>query len=124
MNFQLDPRTEELRSQLQAFMDEHVYPSEPEWRETVAGHEYPLALIDGLKEKAKRQGLWNLFIPGLRDDEPGTRLTNLEYAPLAEIMDAFPGARRCSTAARPTPATWRSCISSPRPSSASAGSCR
>ena len=44
----------------------------------------------GRKGEARRRGLWNLFLPGLRDDEPGTRLTNLEYAPLAEIMGRVP----------------------------------
>jgi acyl-CoA dehydrogenase len=47
---------------------------------------YPMALIDGLKARAKAQGLWNLFLPALKPDEPGTRLSNLDYAPLAEIM--------------------------------------
>jgi hypothetical protein len=46
--------------------------------------------LDGLKERAKAEGLWNLFLPGLREDEPGTRLSNLEYAPLAEMMDRLP----------------------------------
>src|SRR5690606_12852308 len=48
--------------------------------------EFPLALIQELKAKAKAEGLWNLFLPALTDDEPGTRLSNLDYAPLAEIM--------------------------------------
>ena len=43
-------------------------------------------MIEPLKQQARAEGLWNLFLPGLREDEPGTRLTNLEYAPLAEIM--------------------------------------
>ena len=50
-----------------------------------AGNPHP-ALIENLKELAREQGLWNLFLPGLRPDEPGQALSNLEYAPLAEIM--------------------------------------
>jgi alkylation response protein AidB-like acyl-CoA dehydrogenase len=48
--------------------------------------------VEPLKVEAKAQGLWNLFLPSLRDDEPGTRLSNCEYAPLAEIMGRIPWA--------------------------------
>jgi len=49
-----------------------------------------MPLLDRLKDRAKAEGLWNLFLPGLRDDELGTRLSNLEYAPLAEMMGRVP----------------------------------
>ncbi len=86
MDFAYSARVEELRSRLQAFMDAHVQPADAAWKHEVEAGRYPLALIDGLKEKAKSEGLWNLFLPALKPDEPGTRLSNLEYAPLAEIM--------------------------------------
>ncbi len=86
MDFAYSARVEELRTRLQAFMDAHVQPADAQWRAEVEAGRYPMALIDGLKARAKAEGLWNLFLPALKPDEPGTRLSNLEYAPLAEIM--------------------------------------
>jgi acyl-CoA dehydrogenase len=86
MDFAYSARVEELRTRLQAFMDAHVQPADARWREEVEAGRYPIALIDGLKARARAEGLWNLFLPALKPDEPGTRLSNLEYAPLAEIM--------------------------------------
>ncbi len=86
MDFAYSARVETLRTRLQAFMDAHVQPADARWREEVEAGRYPIALIDGLKARAKAEGLWNLFLPALKPDEPGTRLSNLEYAPLAEIM--------------------------------------
>ena len=86
MDFELSDRAKELREQLLAFMDEHVYPAEPVWAAQVreAGpHPVQPAIIEELKAEAKRRGLWNLFLP---DEEHGAGLTNCEYAPLAEIM--------------------------------------
>lgn len=86
MDFAYSDKVEALRARLQDFMDAHVQPADVEWKHEVEAGRYPMALIDGLKAKAKAEGLWNLFLPALRPDEPGTRLANLEYAPLAEIM--------------------------------------
>ena len=86
MDFAYSAKVDALREKLQAFMDAHLQPADAQWRHEVEAGRYPTALIDGLKEKAKAEGLWNLFLPALRPDEPGTRLSNLEYAPLAEIM--------------------------------------
>lgn len=86
MDFAYSAKVEELRRRLQAFMDAHVQPADARYREEVEAGRYPIALIDGLKARAKAEGLWNLFLPALKPDEPGTRLSNLEYAPLAEIM--------------------------------------
>lgn len=86
MDFAYSAKVEELRTRLQAFMDAHVQPADAAWREEVEAGRYPIALIDGLKARARDEGLWNLFLPALKPDEPGTRLSNLEYAPLAEIM--------------------------------------
>ena len=89
MKLEFSPRAEELRERLVEFMDERVMPAEPVWLEQVresaaAGqpHCHP-PVLEGLKEEARSRGLWNLFLP---DDEYGAGLTNVEYAPLAEIM--------------------------------------
>jgi acyl-CoA dehydrogenase len=92
MDFAYSPKVQELRQTLLAFMDEHVLPADAAFQAEVEAGRYPLDLLDGLKEKARALGLWNLFLPGLRDDEPGTRLSNVEYAPLAEIMGRIPWA--------------------------------
>ncbi|MBJ3774356.1 acyl-CoA dehydrogenase family protein [Acuticoccus mangrovi] len=92
MDFSHSPKVEAMRARLSAFMAEHVAPADAAWHESAARGVFPEALVDGLKEKAKAEGLWNLFLPGLKDDEPGTRLTNVEYAPLAEIMGRLPWA--------------------------------
>ncbi|MGH6899161.1 MAG: acyl-CoA dehydrogenase family protein [Geminicoccaceae bacterium] len=86
MDFAYSPRGEQLRAQLSAFMDRHVVPRLAEWQREVAAGVWPPSMIEPLKAEARAEGLWNLFLPGLRGDEPGTRLSNLEYAPLAEIM--------------------------------------
>lgn len=85
MDFDYSPRMQALRRQLQDFMDDHVIPRIGEWQRCeAAGVAAPF--IEDLKALAKSEGLWNLFLPGLGADEPGQRLSNLEYAPLAEIM--------------------------------------
>ncbi|WP_225845796.1 acyl-CoA dehydrogenase family protein [Streptomyces sp. HPF1205] len=91
MDFGYDARTEDLRARLAAFLDEHVYPAEPvfaEQRERAAGDDRWTAppVVEELKAEARRQGLWNLFLPG----EHGAGLTNLQYAPLAELTGRSP----------------------------------
>jgi len=95
MNFEHSPRTQELQSKLQAFMNEYVYPVEdelmkastdqPHWRSADSWE--PIQLIETLKDRSKEAGLWNLFLP---ENEHGAGLTNLEYAPLCEIMGTSP----------------------------------
>ncbi|WP_191059334.1 acyl-CoA dehydrogenase family protein [Geminicoccus harenae] len=92
MDFAYSPKVEELRTRLQAFMADHVLPEHRRWTRLAEAGTYPLEVIEPLKERARADGLWNLFLPGLKPDEPGTRLTNLEYAPLAEIMGRIPWA--------------------------------
>ncbi|MGW1672081.1 acyl-CoA dehydrogenase family protein [Streptomyces sp. NPDC002324] len=90
MDFAFDARTEELRSRLLAFMDAYVYPAEAVAEEQRAGLASPWdtpAVVEDLKAEARRQGLWNLFLP---DSEYGAGLTNLQYAPLAEITGRSP----------------------------------
>ncbi|MFF8832806.1 acyl-CoA dehydrogenase family protein [Streptomyces sp. NPDC015131] len=90
MDFAFDARTEELRAQLLSFMDEFVYPAEAVAEEQRAGLASPWdtpAVVGELKAEARRRGLWNLFLP---DKEHGAGLTNLQYAPLAEITGRSP----------------------------------
>ncbi|HGL4258384.1 acyl-CoA dehydrogenase family protein [Burkholderia dolosa] len=86
MDFGYTPKVEELRGRVRAFMDAHIVPRIRQWNDEVHAGQYPVSFMEELKARAKSEGLWNLFLPHLKDDEPGTRLTNLEYAPLAEIM--------------------------------------
>ncbi|MEU8464388.1 acyl-CoA dehydrogenase family protein [Streptomyces sp. NPDC029003] len=90
MDFAFDSRTEELRERLLAFMEEYVYPAEAlaaEQRARLASPWDTPAVFGELKAEARRQGLWNLFLP---DAEYGAGLTNLQYAPLAEITGRSP----------------------------------
>ena len=86
MDFSYSVKVEGLRAQVQDFMDAHVIPRIPDWNREVTAGTFPPTFMEDLKSLARQQGLWNLFLPALRSDEPGTPLTNLEYAPLAEIM--------------------------------------
>ncbi|MEV4037460.1 acyl-CoA dehydrogenase family protein [Streptomyces umbrinus] len=85
MDFGLSPRTDELRARMTAFMDEYVLPAEPVYDRQLAQagnpHELPPVMRE-LKERARAEGLWNLF---LAHGDWGAGLTNLEYAPLAEL---------------------------------------
>jgi len=84
MDFELSAKTKELEQRLQSFMDAHVYPNEHRFHEEVERERWkPTRIVEELKLKARREGLWNLFLPG---DESGAGLANLEYAPLCEIM--------------------------------------
>jgi acyl-CoA dehydrogenase len=84
MDFELSAKTKELQQRMQSFMDAHVYPNEQRFHEEVERERWtPTRVVEELKLKARREGLWNLFLPG---DEQGAGLTNLEYAPLCEIM--------------------------------------
>ena len=85
MDFAYSPNVQALRERVTAFMDAHVYPAEAIFDQQVAQGDrwQPTAIMETLKLKAKAEGLWNLFLP---QSERGAGLTNLEYAPLAEIM--------------------------------------
>jgi acyl-CoA dehydrogenase len=90
MDFSYSEKTEQLRAQLRNFMEDHIVPRIGQWSEEIHGGTFPVSFMEDLKNLAKAEGLWNLFLPHLRDGEPGTQLTNLEYAPLAEIMGRIP----------------------------------
>ncbi|MBI1773848.1 MAG: acyl-CoA dehydrogenase family protein [Proteobacteria bacterium] len=85
MDFSLSPKAAELKSRIEAFMADHIYPNEPRFFQENfdAGPWRVPAVTEELKPKARAAGLWNLFLP---DSEYGAGLTNLEYAPLCEIM--------------------------------------
>ncbi|HEX6894357.1 MAG TPA: acyl-CoA dehydrogenase family protein [Bryobacteraceae bacterium] len=89
MHFDFSDKVKALQKQLQAFMDEHIYPNEARYLAEGEGNDRwkPSRVIEELKPKARAAGLWNLFLP---EDEHGAGLTNLEYAPLCEIMGRSP----------------------------------
>ncbi len=88
MNFDHTPKVAALQQRVSAFMDEHIYPNENTYYAQIAEDRWrPVPVIEQLKPKAREAGLWNLFLP---ESEHGAGLTNLEYAPLCEIMGRSP----------------------------------
>ena len=84
MDFAFGKKIEDLQRRLQGFMDEHVYPNEQRFQDEIERNRWsPTAVVEELKPKARAVGLWNLFLP---EDEHGAGLSNLEYAPMCEIM--------------------------------------
>ena len=84
MDLDPTPKTKDLQLRLKAFMEEHIYPNEALFHDQIEAHRWaPTAIVQELKTKARAAGLWNLFLPG---NEHGAGLSNLEYAPLCEIM--------------------------------------
>ena len=98
MDFEYSPKVKALQNRVQAFMDSHVYPNQKRYKDEVATGDrwQPVAVIEELKKKARAEELWNLFLP---ESKRGAGLTNLEYAPLCEIMGRVawaPEAFNCS----------------------------
>jgi acyl-CoA dehydrogenase len=90
MDFDYSEKVQKLRAELAEFMDEHVYPNEKTFQDQLNAAESRWTvppIMEELKEKAKAARLWNLFLP---DSDLGAGLTNLEYAPLCEIMGRSP----------------------------------
>jgi acyl-CoA dehydrogenase len=85
MDFDFSPKVKDLQQRVSAFMDAHVYPNEQRFDDEVAEGDrwQPTKVVEELKAKAKAAGLWNLFLP---ESSRGAGLTNLEYAPLCEVM--------------------------------------
>jgi len=96
MNFDYSPKVEQLQAKLLAFMEEHIYPNENLFHQEIAGNRakgnpwIPTKIVEELKPKARAAGLWNLFLPQSARAPEG--LSNLEYAPLCEIMGRVPWA--------------------------------
>jgi acyl-CoA dehydrogenase len=90
MHFENSARSQDLQTRVAAFMDEHVYSNESTFHRQIADGDrwQPTAIVEELKPKARAAGLWNLFLP---ESEYGAGLTNVEYAPLCEIMGRVPG---------------------------------
>ncbi len=84
MNFDHSSKVKDFQQRLVAFMNEHIYPNEARYHHEIEKNRWqPVKIIEELKPRARSAGLWNLFLP---HDENGAGLTNLEYAPLCEIM--------------------------------------
>jgi acyl-CoA dehydrogenase len=104
MDFSYSDKVQQLRRQLTAFMETHVHPAERRFetemeRNRRAGNPWqPTAVMEELKQRARRERLWNLFLP---DSEYGAGLSNLEYAPLCEIMGRSPLAPEACNCAAP-----------------------
>ena len=103
----LSPRAQEIAKRLTAFMEEHVYPAESLFERQLkdaSDRWEELPVTAELKKKAKAAKLWNLWLPKAHFDEG---LSNLDYAPLCEIMGRSPIGPEASTVRRRTPATWK-----------------
>ena len=84
MNFEFSDKVKDLQRRLQVFLDEHIYSNEQCFYDQIEQNRWsPTRIVEELKLKARAAGLWNLFLP---DSEQGAGLTNLEYAPLCEMM--------------------------------------
>src|SRR6202158_1733068 len=84
MEFEFSDKVNDLQQRLRDFMDEHIYPNEQRFHDEIQRERWsPTRIVEVLKAKARAAGLWNLFLP---HDEHGAGLSNLEYAPLCEIM--------------------------------------
>ena len=96
MDFSYSAKSVELQQRMEAFFAEHIMPNEHRYHQDIeantrAGKRWtPTAIIEELKPKARAAGLWNLFMPGAPSETHGAGLTNLEYAPLAEITGRVP----------------------------------
>ena len=90
MDFEYSPKVKELQARVTAFMEEHIYPSEPVFKEQLDSAETRWQIppiMEELKKQARAESLWNLFLP---DSQAGYGLTTLEYSPLPEILGRSP----------------------------------
>jgi len=84
VNFEFSDKVKDLQHRLQAFLAQHIYPNEQRFYDEIQRNRWsPTKIVEELKPQARAAGLWNLFLP---DSEHGAGLTNLEYAPLCELM--------------------------------------
>src|SRR5690554_3817247 len=92
MDFSYSEDARQVQDLMQRFMKKHVLPRNSDWLHSAGQGVYPLEVVEPLKAQAREDGLWNLFLPELKEHEPGTAMTNVDYAPLAEIMGRLPWA--------------------------------
>jgi acyl-CoA dehydrogenase len=116
MSFPLSPKAADLKSRVNRFMEEHVYPAEHVFERQL--NEAPTRwsippVMEELKAKARAEGLWNLFLP---ESELGAGLTNAEYGQLCEVMGRSPIGPEAFNCSAPTRAIWR-CSSATGPRS-------
>ena len=110
MDFSHSEKVRDLQERITQFMENHVYPAEALYHKELeenrrAGNPWQVTkVIEDLKKKAKAADLWNLFLP---HSEHGAGLTNLEYAPLCEIMGRSHIAPEAFNCSAPEPATWK-----------------
>ena len=91
MDFEFSEKSQRIQARLKDFIAQNIAPRQTEYKRLVVEQGvFPPPFIEELKSKARAEGLWNLFLPGLKPDEPGTQLSNLDYAPCAEIMGRIP----------------------------------
>jgi len=86
MDFGYSDKVKQLQERVSDFMAREIVPRDKEWHELTESGVFPPAFCEDIKSKAKAEGLWNFFLPDLPEEAPGQGLSNLEYAPLAEIM--------------------------------------
>ncbi len=92
MDFNFSEDSLALQEQLRGFYTDNIIPRWREWQASIRRDDVPEPdFVPGLRALAKSQGLWNLALPELTEEDPGTRLSNLDYAPLAEYMGRFHG---------------------------------
>jgi acyl-CoA dehydrogenase len=92
MDLRASPHSLALGARLQGFMETYLLPHNAAWHASVQRGEFPPPFMQDLKALARDEGLWNLCLPHLREDDPGTRLSNVDYAPLAQNMGRLPWA--------------------------------
>jgi acyl-CoA dehydrogenase len=100
MDFEPSPRSAHWRSQLEAFTQRLLLPHNAHWQRCAVAGEVP-AFMEDLKALARDEGLWNLCLPLLRDEDPGTRLSHLDYADLMQINGAHRSCPRPAEAGLP-----------------------
>ena len=112
MDFELSENGRAWRERMQAFFDAHVLPRNREWHDHVVKRDEAAPFMRELQSKARAQGLWNLGLPELAPGEPGTRLSNLEYAGCCEILGRLawaPEAFNCQAPDVPNMITLQNC---------------
>ena len=92
MDFSPSPQARQWHHRLETFMDRYLLPYNAAWHQSVKNEVFPPPFMGDLQSLAQEEGLWNLFLPNLKPHEPGTGLSHLDYAPLAETMGRLPWA--------------------------------